>query len=366
MRVALLGDIALFGCFSVKKVNDLKLKLRDISEYLSGFDLVVGNLESPFSKEMKTYGAKSAYVCSNEENINVLKWLNVKVVNLANNHMFDYGREGYETTKSLLDTFGIKYFGTEGKIVDFVMKDNRVRFSGYCCYSTNPLMLSKTQGGYGVNKYNVEDVWNAMTSANKDGFLNIISVHAGLEHVNLPSLDHVRAARLLANTCPYVYYGHHPHVIQGVEEYNGSLIAHSLGNFCFDDIYTNASGNKPLVTLTDQNRTGLILELSIESNKVVDWKEQMIHIEQDGQICLIEDDERLALFNNSLVHCEENVSEYMQARMNVLDTRVAERKAMRNFSWVIKRLRPRFVRLILDMMRNSKLYNLNVKKYLSK
>lgn len=363
MKIAFLGDIALFGCFNVKKNKNLRDNLKEISQYLSGFDLVVGNLESPFSAKKKTWGAKSAYLCSDVENVEVLKWLNIDAVNLANNHMFDYGKEGYETTKKLLDKVGIKYFGTEGKTVDVIMGDNRLRFSGYCCYSTNPLKLAEKQGDYGVNKYNVQDVKSSIKKTNEDGYLNIVAAHVGLEHVNYPSLDHVRAARQLAETCPCFYYGHHPHVIQGVEEYKGSVIAHSLGNFCFDDTYTDTSGDKPLVVLTEQNRKGVIIELILKDNKIVGWKEQMIYIERDGRICLIEDDGRLEKYNNGLVHCEENATEYMQSRKAVLDARIAERKAMRNFSWIVRRLRPRFIRLIFDMRRNAKLYVINVAQF---
>lgn len=365
MKIAFLGDIALFGCFNLNQNNKLKQNLREISKYLSGFDLVVGNLESPFSIKKKTCGAKSAYLCSDIENAEILKWLHIDVVTLANNHTFDYGEEGYKTTIAKLDEMGIGHFGTEGQSWQYEKDGNRLLFTGYCCYSTNPLRLSENQGGYGINKYNVADIKASMKRACDKGYLNIVAAHVGLEHVNYPSLDHVRAARQLAEVCPFFYYGHHPHVIQGVEEYKGSIIAHSLGNFCFDDTYTDTSGDKPLIELTDQNRTGLIIELTVDGNKIVEWKEQMIHIERDGRIRLIEDDGRLAEYNDGLVRCEENAVEYSLSRKAVLDARVTERKAMRNITWFIKRLRPRYVRLILDMRRNSKLYNLNVKKYVS-
>lgn len=364
MKVALLGDMAFFGCFNVKNNPNLKINLKEISNYLSTFDLVVGNLETPFSVEKKTFGAKSAYISADIENVEVLKWLHIKVVNLANNHMFDFGKEGYETTKKMLNDAGIDYFGTEGKIVTIEKESNRLMFSGYCCYSTNPLMLADSQGGYGVNKYNLADVQTSIQKSDKDGFLNIVAAHVGLEHVNYPSLDHIRAARQLADSCRYIYYGHHPHVVQGVEEYNGSLIAHSLGNFCFDDVYTSASRTEPLIRLSEQNRTGMILEVTIEQNKVVGWKEQLIHIESDGGIRLIEDKEGvLALYNEALKKCDRT-PDYEAKRRYIINARIKERKAKRDLQWFLKRLRPRYVKLIIDMRMNAKLYNSNIKQYL--
>lgn len=364
MRIAFLGDMALFGCFDVRLNSNIKANLQEIASYLDSFDLVIGNLESPFSIKKKTWGAKSAYLCSDIANVKILKWLHVDAVNLANNHMFDYGKEGYETTKSQLDEYGIGYFGSEGKSWKYECDDNKILFSGFCCYSTNPLKLSDNQGGYGINKFNIKDISNLMRKAHENGYFNVIAAHVGLEHVNTPSVDHVRASRKLADICPYFYYGHHPHVIQGVEQYKGALIAHSLGNFCFDDTYTDTSGDKPLITLTEQNRTGIIMEVEIDKNEIVDWKEQMIYIEKSGKIVLKNDDGRLQTYNYELQHCEDNVDQYIHSRNQVLAARVADRKAMRNFSWFIKRMRPRFVKLMFDMKRNAKLYKANVKQYL--
>lgn len=356
MRIALLGDIALFGKCAVTAY------FKEIGQYLAGFDYVVGNLETPFSAKKKTFGAKSAYICADPSCVRILKDLHLNAVTLANNHMFDYGTEGYELTKRLLDEAGIEWFGTEGKDLRIEKADNKIAFSGFCCYSSNPLCCV-VAGGYGVNAYNIETVRTGIKKNDAEGYLNIVAVHAGIEHVNYPSLDHVRAARLLAETCPYVYYGHHPHVIQGVEEYNGSLIAHSLGNFCFDDVYTDASAAKPLVELTENNRTGMILELTVEDNKVVDWKEQVIRIPKECCINLVNDYEPLNGYNEKLIDSEKNRNEYATKRQQNINERLTERKAQRNIQWFLKRLRPRYVRLMLDMRRNNKLYIESVKKY---
>lgn len=368
MRIALVGDIALLGSYSI--INNSKLVgsqsvMGDVRSYLRAFDFVVGNLESPFSIAKKPNGAKSAYLYTDTVNIEILKELNISIVTLANNHIFDYGEEGYETTKKVLVEAGIQFFGSEGKVVECRKDNNKLLFSGYCCYSTNPLKLAEKQGGYGINKYNVQEVKSFMKKADEDGYLNIVAAHVGLEHVNYPSLDHVRAARQLAEVCPYIYYGHHPHVIQGVEEYKGSLIAHSLGNFCFDDIYTDKNQEDPLVKLTEQNRTGIILELTIENNKVMEWKEQLIYIGKDGSINFMSDDNRtLDSYNIAVRNCENNPN-YKTERDKLINDRIKDRKLKRDIKWVLQRLRPRYVRLMIDMNRNAKLYAENVKKHIA-
>lgn len=362
MRVALLGDIAFIGKMSIKNNPISENYFTEVGEYLSNFDYVIANLETPFSKFKKINGAKSAYICSDVENVHILKKLHIDAVCLANNHMFDYGIEGYETTKSLLSDYGIEFFGTEGREVFVERDNNKIGISGFCCYSSNPLCCVHN-GITGVNAYNVEEVCNVLKRNVKNGYLSIISVHAGLEHVNYPSLAHIKAARYLADVSPYVYYGHHPHVIQGVEEYKGSIIAHSLGNFCFDDVYSDCSST-PLVSLNENNRTGVILELNICDNQIVDWKEQIIYISKDGYIELRGELFDVEECNNSLKNSENNIKEYIEKRNCILSARISERKSARNFTWYFKRLRPRYFQILLNNRKNNKKFKQNVLRYI--
>lgn len=367
MRIALLGDIALIGSFDIMKnpqlIVDNKNLRGGVINYLKSFDLVIGNLETPFSISKKEYGAKSAHLCTDPVNVELLKMWNVRAVSLANNHIFDFGTEGYETTLRVLDESGISHFGDKGTSFEYSFDNNKLLFTGYCCYSSNPLCVSKVIDGYGINRYNVEEVGESIKRSAKDGFLNIVAVHAGKEHVNHPSIEHIRAARKLSSYGKYVYYGCHTHTIQGVEEYNDSLISHSCGNFCFDDIYTKTSGPEPLVRLTDNNRTGMILELTIENNRVVEWREQAIYIAKEGKVELVDRDKEMTEYNNVLAHAEEFPEDYMIKRQMVLDARIEERKSKRNVKWILKRLRPQYVRLMFDMRRNQRLFFNNVLQY---
>ena len=115
MKIALLGDIAFFGHASIDGNLHYKDYFHDISTLLGQFDFVVGNLESPFSIRKKKYGAKSAFLYSEPQNVELLKMMHVKAVTLANNNMFDYGRESFELTLQILDKNGIDWFGVNGK-----------------------------------------------------------------------------------------------------------------------------------------------------------------------------------------------------------------------------------------------------------
>lgn len=361
MKLILLGDIALFGNLSNRNNHSLKSYFNDIADYLSNADYVVGNLETPFSIRKKTNGSKSAYICSDIEDIEILKFLHIDAVTLANNHVFDYGKEGYELTKKILADNKIDYWGVEGRDLLLEIGGNKLAFSGFCCYSTNPLNCVP-YGQYGVNEFDLRKTEDVLYNNQKNGYLNIVSVHAGIEHVNYPSWDTISAAHLLAQKYSYIYYGHHPHVSQGIEKLGDSLIAYSLGNFCFDDVYSSVS-QRPLIELSENNRSSFMLEICIEGNKIISYNTIPIYIGKDkmyiGQGTSEKD---LKKFSDAISHLSKE--EYVKRRNKIITDYVTSRKNKRNLIWFIKRLKPRYLFIILEMRRNRQKYKRVLQRYL--
>lgn len=363
MKIALLGDIAMFGNFSIKNNNNLLNNLDEISRYLSQYDYVIGNLETPFTHRGIPHGAKSAYLGSDVSNISILKRLNISAVCLANNHLYDFGPEGVATTIDLLEKEGISWFGIDGKDYRIEEKGNRIVFNGFCCYSTNPLKIADSYGSKGINRLNYNELFSILQKNHNDGWLNIFSIHSGIEHVNRPSIDQVLFSRALAQKHPYIWYGHHPHVIQGIDAYNGSIIAHSLGNFS-SSIF---EGDKlcPVVELQEGNRIGMILELNIEANAVKDYKATLTFISDDGKINFLKNSNLVEEYSKMLEEAISDPESYDKKRQEQWSKFTIRRKEMRNPSWFIKRLRPRYFKLYYDYRSNKKKYNKNIGLHLA-
>lgn len=361
MKIAFIGDIALFGHLSLTVNPHLSDYFEEVSGYLAKEDYVIGNLESPFSIAKKSHGAKSAYLYSDPENVEVLIWLHVSAVTLANNHMFDYGKEGYETTKRLLEENDIRWFGAEGR--DFILEaqNNRLAFSGYCCYSSGPRECVPF-GEYGVNEYHLGTAIEHLRDYAAKGFLNVVCVHAGKEHVNYPGMDTVKAARLLTKEAPVLYVGHHPHVAQGIERLDNSLIAYSLGNFCFDDVYSSVS-DKPLIELSENNRESFILEVTIEENKIVDYSIVPIYIGKNRMVLGKGVTQDIIDQYTEPIH-RLSETEYDAMRSSLLNAYIDDRKKMRDVAWYIKRMRPRYVSMLLNGKINRNKYNKSIKKFI--
>jgi len=357
MKIALLGDAAFYGKFSETDGNPKEI-LKTTAAFLKDFDFVVLNLETPFAdKHAKRYGNKSAYIKSDIENIDLLKFLNVNAVCLANNHMFDFGLNSFELTKRLLVENGIDYFGVEGKDLKINLLENKISFSGYCCYSTNPINTTNT----GVNPLEYIAVSKKLKKDKSEGYSSILSIHAGQEHVNYPNYDHILLARKLSEINPYVYYGHHPHVLQGTEMINESLVAYSLGNFCFDDVFTEKSPD-PLVKMNENNKESALLSLEYKDSKLVGYEVIPIF---DGGICIGQKKdqilEKLSQYSDQL---GEDKEIYIEKRAQLLNNYLIGRKSTRDINWYLKRLNYNSYRMILNSYKNRIKYSEAVKNHL--
>jgi poly-gamma-glutamate synthesis protein (capsule biosynthesis protein) len=187
-------------------------------------------------------------------------------------------------------------------------------------------------------------------------------VHAGLEHVNFPAYHDVQMARQLSQTCPYIYYGHHPHVLQGIEQHNDSLLAYSLGNFCFDDVYTDKSVH-PLVKQSENNKTSSIVELEIVDGKLISHDVISLYMAEDEMKVDSLDIKSTLKKYTEFLNVDKNL--YQQERNKLLSAYIDGRKSMRNFQWYMKRLNYRSAIILLRAKYNAWQHKRNVLNHLN-
>ncbi|MDN7136781.1 CapA family protein [Pseudidiomarina sp. 1ASP75-14] len=364
MKIAMLGDIALFGRYCKNKNSNIEQQLKVVREYLSGHDVIVGNLETPFADKEKPAGSKSAHVKSHPSNIELLKYLGVTHVTLANNHIGDFGVEAYKQTIRLLDEAGISWFGTEGMQIRIESDGEKIALLGYCSYNTNPsrIWLNSHQA---LNLLEVDEVVEAMRESTESGYLPILAVHSGQEHVHTPSSHDVAFARGLAEQFDYIYYGHHPHVVQGAELVRNSPIFYSLGNFIFDDVYTPRDLSKPLITLSEANKTGIIASVEIKEGNIINWMCVPTYLAEKEM--LVGDqvfDFNMSPYSNALK--KAGSKDYDVERTNKINEYIDSRRNMRNFKWYIKRLNFNSLGIMFAARRNAKNYRIKFVNQLSR
>ena len=209
----------------------------------------------------------------------------MEAANLANNHSHDYSDEGYEDTITALDGAGIANFGYEREAT-LEVKDLKITLLGYN-------MLS---GSEEKEKQMKESVGKAKVSGSN---LVIVSFHWGIERQYYPTDLQKEMAHAAIDAGADLVLGHHPHVLQGIEKYNGRYICYSLGNFCFggnknpsdkdtmifQQTFTFENGN----LLDDGNIKIIPCSLSSSSNKN-DYKPRILEgSEKDRVMKKIED-----------------------------------------------------------------------------
>lgn len=158
------------------------------------------------------------------------------VLNLANNHILDFGREPALQTAGFCDSYGIAHVGfgadpaAARKPAVLERSGLKIGFLGYA-EDVPGLKRQVTPGPAYISEANILEDIDALKDAGAD--VVVVSLHADVEFVDWPAPHRVAMSRRLVDAGADVVVEHHPHVPQGVEEYGGGLIAYSLGNFVF-------------------------------------------------------------------------------------------------------------------------------------
>jgi poly-gamma-glutamate synthesis protein (capsule biosynthesis protein) len=238
INLVAVGDILINGV--VADLVNLKGSIAPFAlalDAISDVDIKFGNLECPLS----TRGMPLEKCClhSVPEAAESLSSVGFNIISLANNHTFDYGCEAFEDTCSMLDENKVLWFGAGHNIKEAtkpaIMEINGLRV-GFLGYSWNFIgsidATSKTPGCAPLKKkLIVKDVMNLKHQVDTV----VVSLHWGYERERYPLPYQRKMVHDIIDAGASLILGHHPHVLQGIEEYKNGVIVYSLGNFIFPD-----------------------------------------------------------------------------------------------------------------------------------
>lgn len=277
--------LKLFACgdvvnFTAKK-DFIDNKLVTI---IKSCDSAICNFEAPIQhKDMHAIKKTGPHVYQSKESIQYLKNVGFDYVSLANNHIYDYGQIGIEETVKELKCQGVGYIGAG---VDFeeayktqIIKKNGIRVGLFaaCENEFGCLHEEQNRGGYAwLFHYLIED--NIRALKDECDFVVLVA-HAGVENIELPIKEWRDRYQRLCDVGADVIIGHHPHVPQGYEKYENSLIFYSLGNFYFDT-----------ASFVDKSDDSYSVILEFQKDKEINL-EIVYHKKIDGQTCLVDNDE---------------------------------------------------------------------------
>ena len=191
---------------------------QNVKSIFDADDLTIVNMEGTLTEETarqdKTYAFKGP-----AEYAQILTSGGVEAANLANNHSHDYGDKSYTDTIETIEAAGIVSFGYDRTAV---MDVNGIKVGLVGTY--------ELADGMGCED---EMIANIKSVEEQGAQIVIVSFHWGLERENYPTENQVNLAHSAIDNGADLVLGHHPHVLEGIEVYNGKNIVYSLGNFCF-------------------------------------------------------------------------------------------------------------------------------------
>ena len=272
-------------------------------------DITVGNLEIPLTNHNTPHPTKGIVFKANPSNVNAMVNAGIDVVSIANNHILDYMEPGLIQTQEVLRESGIIFSGAglnsqeaylpafksvNGRTISFIASSDRTgQYNNYQPY----LNAGENKSGFAyMTPYYIR---KQIESVREISDLIVVEFHSGSEYSFEPGSDYDYYtsnrndfARIKSNPASEMGFSttdlneeedysrrldqpqmwdrairhfaidegadliivHHPHIIQGVEVYNGKLIAHSLGNFIFDLNYPETYPS--MILNSKSNETG--------------------------------------------------------------------------------------------------------------
>lgn len=191
----------------------------NVADIFAADDLTLVNLEGPLTNSEEPREGQTFTISGDPEYVNILLEGNVEAVSMANNHRKDYLEKGTEDTVATLTEAGIVYAYDE---VVGIYEVDGIQIG----------MISVNEVGDGwLVEAKIQNGVEKLKEAGAD--LILVSCHWGVEKENYPEEYQLKLGRKCVEWGADLVIGHHPHVLQGIEEYKDKYIVYSLGNFCF-------------------------------------------------------------------------------------------------------------------------------------
>ncbi len=237
---------------------------------LQSVDFAACNLECPLTSDTNHHPTKLYYFKGRPEYVEGLEFAGFDFVSLANNHTFDYMLGGQRETIHVLDSVGIMHGGageTEDEArepVFFSRNGLCIAMVGFCNRdgtedNAQPyLAAGPSRPGFAMwDRAAIEEM---LPRVRQVADIVILQIHSGIEYALeppalgmgrdmsgwddddpslelLPDTSDVALRRYAIDLGADLVINHHPHVTQGCEVYHGKVIAHSMGNFAFDQTF---------------------------------------------------------------------------------------------------------------------------------
>jgi len=235
-EIVIAGDWAPIRDFSDTILEKPEHVYGDLLEVFRESHLRLVNLECPLVDEGQPVFKSGSVLKGIPAHIAGLTAVPFEIVTLGNNHIFDYGIEGFIQTRDLLSSNGIHFTGAGLSLAEaekpVQMTVNGITI-GVFSFGEGEDLTAAGPDKPGVLGWEIERIIDLVKELRSRVHIVIVVCHGGVEYIPFPPPYLTDALTRIAECGADLVIGHHPHVPQGVKIHNGVPICFSLGNFIF-------------------------------------------------------------------------------------------------------------------------------------
>ncbi len=255
------GDIMLSRgvAHQIEKKNDSRYPFLKVAEVTGRADMAFANLEGPISSRGQNQGSLYSFR-DDPKVVEGLTYSGFDVLSIANNHIMDWGQVALQDTVNILKAAGIHSVGAgrneEEANQPYIVELGDTNIA-YLAYTTlYPKSFEAGKDAAGVSHFDLEAVTKKIQElkSSKAADIVIVSFHWGEEYQTQPLASQKEIARALIDAGADLIIGHHPHVVQEIEHYKNGWIAYSLGNFVFDQGFSEGTKKGLMLVVKIKNR----------------------------------------------------------------------------------------------------------------
>lgn len=216
-------------------LSDSVLKeMRESTLMVANSEFTVSNRGTKMAGKQYTFRAKP-------ERLSIYDEMGVDLLTLANNHVYDFGRDAFLDMLLSFDEYKLPRIGA-GKNIEEAMKPYYFIINGYKFAFVNATRAEKyimtpeaTETNPGVFRcYDPTNMVNLIKEVEKESDYVITIIHFGKEGYHELEEEQVKSAKMYIDAGSDAVVGHHAHVLQGIEFYNNKPIIYNLGDFIFN------------------------------------------------------------------------------------------------------------------------------------
>ena len=210
--------------------HDFLWPFRPTAAYTKNADVTYINLESPLFAGCPVDPNSGFTFCGDARFVDGLTAMGADVVNLANNHLSNYGAEGINLTTQLLTSHGMQVSGL-GPVAVVDVRGIKFGFIGF------------NGVGRAIDKVALRA---GIEAARRQADIVVVQFHWGKEYERQPMPDRgvptpdnpIEIGHDAIDWGADIVIGNHPHWYQGIEVYHDRLITYAHGNFVFDQMWS--------------------------------------------------------------------------------------------------------------------------------